>query len=97
MEDSFPFAYTVAEDGVLTFAPGLVTGTITTGPAAGLAFSDTLPPLTGRIAREGTAITLTSTVPAVETVKVETPTGTIVAELPRICNRMRVLIPVHEH
>ena len=95
VEDSFPFTHTVADDGVLTFVPGLVSGTITAGPLAGLIFSVNIPPLSGRMAKEGTAITLASTVPAVETLTVETPSGTLVAKIPRICHRTRVLIPVH--
>jgi hypothetical protein len=94
-EYSFPFTYTVADDGVLTFTAGLVSGTFPTGPFAGLAFSLTPPPLSGRIARDRTAIALTSTVPTLETVTLMTPAGSIVKEVPRICYRTRVLIPVH--
>jgi hypothetical protein len=86
--------YTVADDGVVTLKIGLVTGTFTTGPFTNLTFSVTPPPLSGWIARDGTAITLTSTVPTLETVTLATPTGTTVAVVPRICYRTRVLVPV---
>jgi len=93
-DNSFTGTYTVADDGVVTLTVGLVTGTFPTGPLTGLTFSVTPPPLSGRIARDGTAITLTSTVPTLETVTLATPTGTTVAVVPRICYRTRVLVPV---
>ena len=91
-DNSFKGTYTVADDGVVTLKIGLVTGTFPTGPFTGLTFSVTPPPLSGRIARDGTAITLTSTVPTLETVTLATPTGPLV--VPRICYRTRVLVPV---
>jgi len=94
-EYSFPFTYTVADDGVLTFTAGLVSGTFPTGPFTGLTFSLIPPPLSGRIARDRTAIALTSTVPTLETVTLMTPAGSVIKEVPRICYRTRVLIPVH--
>jgi hypothetical protein len=99
-EYSFPFTYTVADDGVLTFTAGLVSGTFPTGPFTGLTFSLTPPQQSGQIARDRSAITLTSTVPTVETVTLALPPppagpGTTVAQVNRICYRTRVLIPVH--
>ena len=91
-DNSFKGTYTVADDGVVTLKIGLVTGTFPTGPFTGLTFSVTPPPLSGRIARDRTAITFTSTVPTLETVTLATPTGPLV--VPRICYRTRVLVPV---
>jgi hypothetical protein len=93
-DNSFTGTYTVADDGVVTLKVGLVTGTFTTGPFTGLTLSVTPPPLSGWIARDRTAITLTSTVPTLETVTLATPTGTTVAVVPRICYRTRFLVPV---
>jgi hypothetical protein len=90
-EASFSFTYTVADDGVLTLVPGSANGTFSTGPFATRTFTNNPPSLSGRIARNGTAITLTSTDPTVETVLI--PSLSVVS--PRICHRMRVLVPVH--
>jgi len=94
--NSFTGTYTVADDGVVTLEVGLVTGTFTTGPFTGLTLSVTPPPLSGRIARDRTAISLTSTIPNLETVTLTTPAGVTVAVVPRICYRTRTLIPIHE-
>lgn len=96
-DNSFTGTYTVADDGVVTVEVGLVTGTMTTGPLTGLNLSVTPPPLSGRIARDRTAITLTSTIPTLETVTLTTPAGATVAVVPRICYRVRTLIPIWEH
>ncbi len=93
---SFPFTYTVADDGVLTLNTGLVSGTFTAGPFTGFTFSITPPPLSGRVARNGT-ITLTSTVPTPETLTIHfppPPSGPGDINVTRICYRTRVLIPL---
>jgi hypothetical protein len=92
LEASFSFTYTVADDGALTLVPGLVNGTFSTGPFAGLTVTNNPPPLIGRIARNGAAITLTTTDPTVESSTLGPPANAV---FPRICHRMRVLIPVH--
>jgi len=91
-EGSFSFTYTVADDGVLTLVPGLVNGTFTAGPLNGVNFTNNPPPLSGRIARNGTAIPLTTIDPTVETVTFGPPLD---SSLPRICHRARTLIPIH--
>jgi hypothetical protein len=89
---SFSFNYTLADDGVLTFVFEPVNGTFLTGPLAGVTFTNTPPPMTGQVARNGTAITLTTVDPAVETATLGPPLSTSVQ---RICRRSRVLIPIH--
>jgi len=93
---SFSFTYTVTDDGEFTFVPGTVDGTFLSGPFGpplNVTFTNNPPPLSGRIARNGTAITLTSTDPVVETVTLAPPASQV---LHRICHRERVLIPIHE-
>lgn len=89
---SFSFTYTVADDGVLTLVSGLVNGTFITGPLTGVTFTNNPPPLSGRIARNGTAIPLTTVNPTVETATFGPP---LLSSLPRICHRARTLIPIH--
>jgi len=91
-EASFSFTYTVADDGVLTLVSGLVNGIFATGPLTGLTFTNNPPPLSGRIARNGTAIPLTTIDPTVETAQLGPPLS---SSLPRICHRARTLIPIH--
>jgi hypothetical protein len=89
-EYSVSFTYTIADDGTLTVSFTSVGGTIVTGPLAGMSFTVTPPPLNGRVARDGSAILLSSIGPSVETLHiVGGPT------IPRICHRTRVQIPVH--
>lgn len=92
-EQSFAFTYMLADDGTLTLVVvGSVSGTILTGPPPlkGATFTLTdFPPLSGRVARNGTAITVSNTAPTVETLMV----GPF--KLARICHRMRLLISVH--
>ena len=89
---SFSFTYTITNDGVLTFVFGLVSGRFITGPIAGVTFTNNPPPMSGRIARNGTAIPLTTVDPTVETATFGPPLS---SSLPRICHRARTLIPVH--
>ena len=92
-EQSFSFTYAVADDGTLTLVIGPVSGPILTGSLKDVKFTLTdFPPLSGRIERNGTAITLSTTDPTVETLTLELPQP---LALPRICHRSRVLIPVH--
>jgi hypothetical protein len=92
-EQSFSFTYTVADDGTLTLVTGSVTGTILTGSLKDVNFTLTNSPLlSGRIERNGTDITLSTTDPTVETLTLELPQP---LALPRLCHRSRVLIPVH--
>ncbi len=92
-EYSFPFTYVIAGDGTLTLTFGTVSGTILTGTLKDKTFTiPNLPPLHGRIERNGTGIELSSTDPAVETLNVES----VPFPLPRICHRSRELIPIHE-
>jgi hypothetical protein len=90
-EQSFAFTYTIADEGTLTLVVvGTVTGTVLTGSLKGAPFTLTnFPALSGRVARNGSAIAVSNTEPTVETLKVGPVT------LPRICHRMRLLIPVH--
>ncbi len=88
---SFSFTYTIADDGVLTFVIGTVTGTFVAGPYAGLAFTNNPPPMVGGISRNGSAITLTTVDPAVET----SILPAVAVSIPRICHRSRVLVPIH--
>ncbi len=91
-EYTFSFTYEVADDGTLTLLFGSVSGRILTGSMTGREFILTnLPPLRGRVERNGTAIALTSTDPNVEILTLQSPTLT----LPRICHRSRALIPIH--
>src|SRR5438309_2927896 len=74
---------------------GSVTGTILTGSLKDVNFTLTNSPLlSGRIERNGTDITLSTTDPTVETLTLELPQP---LALPRLCHRSRVLIliPVH--
>ena len=92
-EQSFSFTYAVADDGTLTLVIGPVSGPILTGSLKGVNFILTdLPTLSGRIARNGDAITLSTADPTVEMLTLELPNPVV---LPRICHRSRVLIPVH--
>lgn len=89
-EYSVSFTYTIADDGTLTVTFTSVSGTVLTGPSAGATFTLIPPPLSGRVARDGSAILLSSIEPTVEHLQiVGGPT------LPRICHRTRVQIPVH--
>ena len=92
LETSFSFTYALAEDGLLTIVSGLVNGTFITGPLAGVSVTNDPPPLSGRIARNGSAITLTTADPTVENTTLGPPANRVI---PRICHRMRVLSPVH--
>ncbi len=89
---SFSFTYTIADDGVLTFVIGEVTGTFVAGPFTGLTFTNNPPPMVGQVARNGSAITLTTVEPAVEVSTLGPPAN---LSIPRICHRSRVLVPVH--
>lgn len=92
-EQSFSFTYTVADDGTLTLVTGSLSGAILTGSGKGVKFTLTDSPLlSGRIERNGTAITLSTTDPTVEMLTLGLPTPLV---LPRICHRSRVLIPIH--
>jgi len=95
-EESFSFTYKITDDGALTITPGTVSGTFTSGTEVGDTFTVTIPALSGWIAKDGTAITLASTAVTLETVTVLMPSGGTEATIPQICNRTRVLIPVHE-
>lgn len=90
-EQSFSFTYTFADDGTLTLVVvGPVTGTVLSGSLKGATFTLTnFPSLSGRISKNGSAIAVSNTEPTVETLVVGPLT------LPRICHRMRLLIPVH--
>jgi len=89
-EYSVLFNYTIADDGTLTVTFTSLSGTVLTGPSAGATFTLIPPPLSGRVARDGSAILLSSIEPTVEHLQiVGGPT------LPRICHRTRVQIPVH--
>jgi hypothetical protein len=92
---SVPFTYTVAEDGTLTVVFGTLKGELLTGSSAGLCFTLSPPPLTGRITRDKSTMLLSNTDPTVETLTLMTCSGVIVKELPRICHRSRVLVRVH--
>jgi hypothetical protein len=89
---TFSFTYTIGDDGVLTFVFGLVSGKFSTGPLAGVSFTNNPPPMSGRTARNGTAIALTTVNPTVETANLGPPLNTT---FPRICHRARTLIPIH--
>jgi hypothetical protein len=89
---TFSFTYTIGHDGVLTFVFGLVSGKFSTGPLAGVSFTNNPPPMSGRIARNGTAIALTTVDPTVETANLGPPLN---STIPRICHRARTLIPIH--
>lgn len=89
---SFSFTYSLADDGELTFMFGTVSGTFVTGPLAGIGFTNNPPPMVGRVSRDGTAITLTTVVPTVETATLGPPLS---ISIPRICHRSRVMVPVH--
>ncbi len=91
-EASFSFTYTVADDGVLTIVSGPVTGKFTSGPFIGLSFSNDPPPMAGRVARNGSAISITILTPAVETSVLGPPLS---VSIPRICHRARTLLPIH--
>ena len=89
-EYSVSFTYTIADDGTLTVTFTSLSGTVLTGPSAGAAFTLTPPPLSGRVARDGSAILLSSIEPTVEMLQIVGGPS-----LPRICHRTRVQIPVH--
>jgi len=84
------FTYTIGDDGTLTVTFTSVSGTVLTGPSAGATFTVNPPPLSGRVARDGGAILLSSIEPTVETLHI---TGG--PSFQRICYRTRVQIPVH--
>ena len=89
-EYSVLFNYTIADDGTLTVTFTSLSGTVLTGPSAGATFTLIPPPLSGRVARDGNAILLSSIEPTVETLQIVGGPS-----LPRICHRTRVQIPVH--
>ncbi len=89
---SFSFTYTVGDDGVVTIVSGAVTGKFSSGPFAGLTFSNNPPPMSGRVAKNGTAISIATHVPTVETSELGPP---ISASIPRICHRARTLVAIH--
>jgi len=89
-EYSVSFTYTIADDGTLTVTFTSLSGTVLTGPSAGATFTLIPPPLSGRVARDGNAILLSSIEPTVETLQIVGGPS-----LPRICHRTRVQIPVH--
>jgi len=89
----FSFTYTALANGALTLVFGPTTGTFIAGPFTGAPFSIALPPLSGRIASNGT-ITLTSTVPTVETLDIFFPAPIGTHSIIRICKRTRVLVPI---
>jgi len=92
-EQSFSFTYAMADDGTWTLVSGPVSGTVLTGSLKDVKFTLTdFPPMSGRIERNGTAITISTTDPTVETLTLELPHPLVLA---RICHRSRVLIPVH--
>jgi hypothetical protein len=92
-EQSFSFTYDIADDGTLTLLSGEVTGTVLTGSLKGVNFVlDNFPQMSGRVERNGTTIMISTTEPTVEMLTLELPSPVV---LPRICHRMRVLIPVH--
>ncbi len=87
---SVAFTYTIADDGTLTVTFTSVSGQIVTGPLAGSSFNLIPPPLSGRVARDGTTILLSSIEPTIEYLHIVSgPT------IPRICHRTRVQIPIH--
>jgi hypothetical protein len=95
-EYSLSFTYAVADDGTLTIetVSGSTSGTVLTGPSINYTFIVLDgPPVSGRIARDNTVITLTSTDPTAETLLLTTPTGVSITR-PRICHRTRVIFPV---
>ena len=82
------FTYTVAPDGTVTVVSGLVTGTERTGSRAGQTFTiASFPVLTGRIALNGTSLTLATEAPTVEVVTFSN--GDV---HDRICHRSRLLL-----
>jgi len=95
--------YTIAKDGTLTVEGASFNGTFLAGSEAGSGDTITVanpPPLTGRIAVNGT-IVLTSEaptlldssgVPIFETLTVKNSSGATVFIFPRICHRTRVLV-----
>jgi hypothetical protein len=92
-EQSFSFTYALADDGTLTLISGPVSGTILTGSLKGVNVTlINFPLMSGRIERNGTTIMLSTTDPTIEMLTLELPNPLV---LPRICHRMRVLMPVH--
>jgi len=89
-ENMASFTYTIADDGTLTVTFTSVSGTVLTGPSAGATFTVNPPPLSGRVARDGGTILLSTIEPTVETLHI---TGG--PSFQRICYRTRVQIPVH--
>ncbi len=91
-EAAFSFTYTIGDDGVLTIVSGAVTGKFSSGPFAGLTFSNNPPPMSGRVAKNGAAISIATLVPTVETSELGPPVS---VSIPRICHRARTLSPIH--
>jgi hypothetical protein len=92
-EQSFSFTYALADDGTLTLISGPVSGTILTGSLKGVNVTLTdFPLMSGRIERNGTTIMISTADPTIEMLTLELPNPLV---LPRICHRMRILIPVH--
>ena len=89
---SFSFTYTIDNSGVMNLVIGTVTGSFVAGPYTGLTFSNNPPPMVGRVAKNGGAITLTTIDPAVEATTLGPPANLV---MPRICHRSRILIPIH--
>jgi hypothetical protein len=86
---SYSFTYTFNNDGSFnTMVTGSVTGTFQTGPRSGQTFTvSNFPPLLGMASKDGSALTLATLVPTVETIAFSN--GDV---WPRICHRSRVLI-----
>ena len=81
------FTYNVAPDRTFTTElNGPLTGTVLTGTRAGQTFTNTVPPLVGRIAQGKKSLTLASEVPDVEVLTFSN--GDVQY---RICHRSRVL------
>lgn len=91
---SFSFTYTIDAQGVLNFTINTVTGSFVAGPYTGLTFSNNPPPMVGRVASNGSTITLATVDPAVETTTIGAPLN---VSMPRVCHRSRILIPIHEN
>jgi hypothetical protein len=86
------FTYTVAPDGTVTVVSGQATGTELTGSRAGQTFTiDAFPVLTGRIALDGTSLTLATEEPTVEVVTFSN--GDV---HDRICHRSRILLKLKQ-
>jgi len=93
---SVPFTYTEAEDGALTVTFGTLNGELLSGPSAGLCFTLSPPPLTGRITPGKSTMLLSSAGPSVENLTLTNcQTGVTVKEVPRMCHRTRILVRVH--